>query len=379
MKKIVIAVDSFKGSLSAQEVAANIELGIRDIYSDCQVISLPLSDGGEGLLDSIEPLVGAQTKECMVHDPIGRLIKARYLIHNDTAIIEMAQACGLTLLAESERNPMITNTFGLGEMIVDAINQGCHEFMIGIGGSATNDAGVGMLAALDFRFLDPNGVIIETMGGQILAKIGAIDNSAVSESILNARFKVACDVDNPFSGPQGAAHIYAPQKGATPQMVEQLDLGLRNFAKIIDKSTGKNLQNIPGSGAAGGVGGAMVALLGAELSPGIDIVLDILRFEQVIADADLVITGEGKIDSQTTRGKAPMGVLNICKKHNIRVVALAGAVENRNQIDKIGFEKIYAVSPPEMPLNEAMKPEIAMKNIRRTAAKMVAEIGFSED
>lgn len=390
MKKIVIAVDSFKGSLSAQEVAENIELGIRKVQPHCQVVRLPLSDGGEGLIESIEPLIASHQAhqahqagqsqvglviQVMVHDPIGRLIKARYIIHNGVAVIEMAQAVGLTLLSDNERNPMITNTLGLGEMVMDAIEQGCREFVVGIGGSATNDAAMGMLVALGFRFLDGDGKVITKIGGEMLAKISAIDSSGVSDSVLHAKFTVACDVDNPFYGPQGAAHIYAPQKGATAQMINQLDAGLRNFAQIIGQTTGTNLQNIPGSGAAGGVGGAMVALLGASLSPGIDIVLRIIDFEKAIENADLVITGEGKIDSQTARGKAPMGVLRACKKHNIKVIAIAGAVSDRREVEKMGFWKVYAASPTEMPLSEAMKPEVAAKNVRHTASQAIVTFG----
>lgn len=371
MKKIVIAVDSFKGSLSPGEACEAIAIGINDVLEGCKIVKLSLSDGGEGLLSTIGPLINAREREILVDDPIGRIIRAKYLIDKDTAIIEMALASGLTLLDKDERNPMITNTFGLGQMILDGAEEGCRQFVIGIGGSATNDAGTGMLMALGFRFSDRNGDIIEHADGAMLCRVYDIDSSAVNDSILRSRFTVACDVNNPFYGPQGAAHVYAPQKGATKEMVEQLDMGLHNFACVIDKTKGITLQNIPGSGAAGGVGGAMVALLGAKLKPGIELVLKTLNFESEITDADLVITGEGKIDSQTTHGKVPMGVLNVCKRHKIRVIALAGAVQDEDVVAKMGFEAVCAISPLEMPLEEAMRPEVARRNLRKITAQVL--------
>jgi len=367
MKKIVIASDSFKGSLSSSEVAQAIQAGIRKIFPECETITIPVADGGEGTVDALVKGANGTIITCRVHDPLMNIIDAQYGILGDseTAIIEMAAASGLTLVPPDKCNPMKTSTYGTGELIKDALDKGCKNVLIGIGGSATNDAGTGMLQALGFGFSDKSGNQLG-QGGRILEYISSIDTTGVINQVTDAKYTVACDVNNPFSGPDGAAYVFAPQKGADAYMVEQLDKGLKNFASIIRKTFKKDIDSLAGAGAAGGMGGSFVALLDAVLQPGIEMVLEALHFDKLIGSADLIITGEGKLDKQTAMGKTPMGVLHAAEKQNIPVVAIGGTVEDTDIIDKLGFAAILPILPYPVPLEQAMEKSFARQNIIRT-------------
>lgn len=373
MNKIVIASDSFKGSLSSIDVANSAEKGILSVYPHCKVTKINVADGGEGTVDAIIEALDGKKITITVSDPLGRPIKAEYGLTSDTAVIEMATASGLPLLSPDERNPMKTSTFGTGEMIMDAINRGCRKFLIGIGGSATNDAGTGMLKALGFRFYDNNGKELTPGCGGILADITRIDDSAVPQSVKESQFIVACDVDTPFCGPIGAAYVFAPQKGADSQMVKELDNGMASFAKVINNTYNIDIVPISGAGAAGGLGGAFKAFLNATLKKGIDMVLDAIDFDTKIQGADLIITGEGKIDSQTPKGKTAAGVLARGKLAGIPVIAIGGCVEMCDALKQMGFAGIYPILEEKVPLELAMQHDFASANVTRTITRILSK------
>ena len=394
--KIVIASDSFKGSLSSIEVAESVEKGILDVLPSCNVVKVAVADGGEGTKEALCQTLGGKTVEIPVEDPIGRTINASYVILEDgiTAVLEMSSASGLTLLTPSERNPMRTSTYGTGQLIADALARGCRRFLTGIGGSATNDGGMGMLKALGYRFLDADGNELSGIGAS-LSKVCRIDDSRVLQAVRESEFIVACDVDSPLYGPDGAAYVFAPQKGADPEMVRALDDGLRHFAEVtamymnssenglsanLDKKDGCLLFNgnviqdmslMPGAGAAGGLGYAFVTFLGARLKRGVDMVLDAIVFDTMIEGADMVITGEGRIDAQTLTGKTPYGVLQRASRQGIPVMALAGLVDLD---DSSGFTAIRQITPPDMRLSEAMLPAVASANLRRTISALLQQV-----
>lgn len=373
--KIVIAIDSFKGSLTSQEVAEATAESIHTHFPACAIESIPIADGGEGTLSVLAQNENTSPYSVMVHNPCMEIIPAQYVIAQDgeTAFIEMANASGLPLIAPTQRNPMETTSFGTGELIKDALDKGCTRFIVGIGGSATNDAGTGLLQALGFRFLDIHGNKLST-GGKILERIARIDSSRKHPSLKNAHFIVACDVRNPFYGPNGAAHIYARQKGADDKMIAKLDQGMQSFANLILKETGKDIAQLPGSGAAGGIGGGMAALLNAELKPGADILLERVRFQEKIADADLIITGEGRMDRQSLMGKIPGKILQAGLEKGIPVIAIVGCAEDLETLSKAGFKGIYTTKPDLMPLEEAMRPNIAKQNVQQTVSKYLTQI-----
>ena len=387
--KIVIASDSFKGSLASIEVARSVEMGILDVFPSCDVVKVAVADGGEGTMDALCQSLGGRFIRIPVQDPIGRTINASYVILEDgnTAVLEMSSASGLTLLTPAERNPMLTSTYGTGQLIDDAIGRGCRRFLVGIGGSATNDAGMGMLTALGYRFLDAEGNELSGAGAS-LSKVCGIDCSGVSQAVRDSEFIVACDVDSPLYGPDGAAYVFAPQKGADPDMVKALDDGLRHYADVVASYTGKipmhggpsctgetsimkDAASMPGAGAAGGLGYAFVAFFGARLQRGVDMVLDAVGFDSIIEGADLVITGEGRIDAQTLTGKTPYGVLQRASRQNIPVIALAGSVALD---DSSGFTAIRQITPPDMQLSEAMLPAVASANLRRTISALLQQV-----
>lgn len=382
MKKVVIASDSFKGSLTSQEVAEAVRRGITSILPDCEVVSICLGDGGEGTAKAIASVIPSHWMETTASDPIGRKITTQYAVCINegikTAIIELASASGITLLKNNERNPLYTSTFGTGEMILDAIRNGCRKFIIGIGGSATNDGGTGMLEALGFRFNDSEGNEIKGCNGSLLNKIYSADASEVPEEVLSSRFVVACDVSTPFWGYDGATRIFAAQKGAGKEEIEILEGGMSSFAAMIKKQYGIDLQDIPGSGAAGGTGGALYAFLGARLTSGADLVLDYAGFEDAIKDADLIITGEGKIDSQTFRGKLPAAIHKRAAAGNVPVVAIGGIVDlDDKDVARSGFLDILPIQPaPESPeeLARAMDPATATVNISRTIREFLVKL-----
>ena len=372
MKKIVIASDSFKGSLSSAEVAACGERAVHRLFPDCKVVQLPVADGGEGTAETLTAALGGQSVTAIVHDPLGRLITARYgwIAQEQTALIEMAAASGLPLLPLEERNPWLTSTYGTGELIRNALERGCHKFLIAIGGSATNDGGMGLLQALGFRFLDAEGKELPGCGGS-LQQIQQIDSSGVLVDLAQCQFTVACDVTNPFYGPTGAAYVFAPQKGADAEMVEALDQGLRHFAQLIHTTQGIAIDQLAGAGAAGGLGGGLVAFLNARLTPGIEMVLDALRFDTQITGADLIITGEGKLDAQTCMGKTPLGILRRAQQQGIPVVALGGAVEASEALKQCGFLAVFPILPYPTSLTEAMDSSFTQQNIERTIAQVL--------
>ena len=375
MKKIVVASDSFKGCLSSMQVADAVERAALQTCPSCEVVKVDVADGGEGTMDSLQRALGGRKISAEVLDPLGRPIHASYVILKDgiTAVMEMAVASGLTLLSLQERNPLKTSTYGTGQLIADAFGRGCRKFLIGIGGSATNDAGMGMLEALGYRFLDSQGNLLHGCG-ESLEKVVSIDESSVNPALKESEFIVACDVEAPLYGPTGAAYVFAPQKGADSDMLERLDNGLKHFSKIVKRyqNPTQDSSNVPGAGAAGGLGFGFLAFLNARLEPGIDMVLDAIGFDDVIKGADLIITGEGRIDSQTLAGKTPYGVLQRAKRQGIPVIAIGGNVQlTQEEAKAVGFTSVLQVTPPGMPLNDAMNPETAAENIFRRAVTVI--------
>lgn len=373
MKKVVVAMDSFKGCLSSAAAGKAAEEGIKQVCPDCEVIRFPIADGGEGMLDVLVEANGGTYQKMIAHDPLMRPIETRYGVSGDQrmAFIEMAAVNGLPLLSETERNPMLTTTYGTGELILHAIEHGYREFMIGIGGSATNDAGLGMLQALGFRFFNQSGEILGK-GGEILDQVTSIDISTAHPALKDARFTIACDVRNPFCGPEGAAHVFARQKGADDAMIEKLDAGMKSFSRLLHSTIGRDITEIPGAGAAGGLGGAFLAFLNAELKPGIELLLRTLKFSEKIKDADLIITGEGRVDRQSVMGKVPFGILEAAKRQGIPVIVVAGSIEDTEILNQAGFRGIFSIVPSPMSLEIAMKPEIAKKNICRTVSQILS-------
>lgn len=369
--KIVIASDSFKGSMSSLDVATAASAGVIEVYPDSEIVSVNVADGGEGTVEAIVDALGGEIVKVQVSDPLGRKIETSYGIAGETAILEMAAASGLPLLTVEERNPWATSTLGTGEMIMDAIARGCRKFLVGIGGSATNDVGVGMLQAMGFRFYDANGELITQGCGGMLGSIVRIDDGLVSAAVKESQFTVACDVDTPFCGPEGAAPVFAPQKGADAEMVKRLDEGMASFAKVITEKYAIDIIPVAGAGAAGGMGGAFRAFLGATLKKGIDMVLDAIDFDTTIQGANLVITGEGKVDFQTAKGKTAAGVLNRAKQQHIPVVAIGGCVEMCDSLVQMGFAGIYPILEEKVPLEIAMQRDFAMNNVRKTVARIV--------
>ena len=347
-------------------------MGIKRVAPNCEIVKVPIADGGDGTMDTLVSALGGKKIKIKVHDPLMRPIEAEYgLVKNGgTAVIEMATASGLTLLSKEEQNPSITTTFGTGEIINDALQRGCHTFLIGIGGSATNDAGIGMLKALGFRFLDKKGEECDVVGNA-LQSIYSIDETRVSSKVYEAQFTIASDVDNPFSGTNGAAYVYASQKGANNKMVEELDKGLESFRQLIIEKKGIDLNTISGAGAAGGLGGGFVAFLNAQLKPGIEMVLQTIDFENHLQNADFVVTGEGKLDIQTTMGKAASGILDAARKKNIPVIAIGGSVEDKEALLKRGFTSLFSTTPNGMSIEEAMQEETAKENIAQTAEQLI--------
>ncbi|MDX1363172.1 MAG: glycerate kinase [Arenibacter latericius] len=377
MNKIVVASDSFKGSVSSMEIAENAELAIHKVFPDCEVIKIPVGDGGEGTLTALVSILKGELVSCTVNGPLLEPVLAQYGIIKGsyTAIIEMAAASGLTLIPQDKRNPMLTSTYGTGELIRDALDKGCRKFLIGVGGSATNDGGTGMLQALGFKFLDTKGEELG-YGGQILNEICAIDDTEVLPSVREASFTIACDVNNPLSGSNGAAHVYAHQKGADDQMILELDKGLSRFAKVIKEKFNKDVNSVPGAGAAGGVGGGFLGFLNASLKLGIEVVLDAIEFADLIRGAELIITGEGKLDAQTGMGKTPAGILKVAKKQGIPVIAIGGSVNAVEELNEAGFLSVLPLLPYPVSLEQAMDSEFTLENIRRTIEQQLRVIAY---
>ena len=374
MKKIVIAADSFKGSISSQRFADVCESAIAVALPDCEVVKIPLGDGGEGTVDALTAAWGGKSVDVTVADPLLRPTVARYGVSADgsIAILEMAQASGLPLLAPDERNPLHTSTYGTGQMIADALARGCRNILIGIGGSATNDGGLGMMSALGARFYDADGQRVAEKGcGADLELIAKIDLSYLNPLLDDAKITVACDVDNPLCGQRGATRVFSRQKGADDSMADRLEKGMLNYAEVVEKHTGINVAALPGAGAAGGLGAAFAAMLGARLMPGIDMVLEAVDFDNRIEGADLIITGEGRIDSQTVMGKTPFGVLTAARRRSIPVVALGGSVDYSPVLHEAGFAAILSIQTCPITLSEALNPDAASKNLYNTVIQVL--------
>ena len=371
MTRIIAAFDSFKGSLTSREAGEAFRRGFMAERPDAEVEVLAIADGGEGMAEAISEGVGGEMVSVVVSDPLGRKIEARYALINGgtTAVIAMSSASGLTLLKPEERNPLIASTFGTGELIVDALERGCREIIMGLGGSATNDCGVGMLRALGYRFYDAAGEeLCNTIS--ILERVESISTAERHPLLMGVKFTAAVDVDNPLYGAQGAAHIFAPQKGASPEMVERLDRALCHYAEVVDADAAE----VAGVGAAGGMGYALYTMLGARMRPGIEIVLALLDFERRAQGVALVVTGEGSIDAQTLHGKAPAGVLAAAQRLGIPVVALGGRVECESALLAGGFHAVRAITPHDQPTDVAMQRETAIANMERAARELARQI-----
>ena len=375
--KIVIAPDSFKGSLTAIEVSDAIEQGVKEIFPEAEIVKIPMADGGDGTVQCLVNATGGKILREKVTGPLGDEVLASYGILGDkkTAVIEMAEASGLTLVPENKRNPLITTTYGTGQLIKAALDQGCRKMIIGIGGSATNDGGAGMLQALGVKLLDREEKEVGFGGGE-LKKIFRIDTKYLDNRLSEAKVLIASDVSNPLCGSQGASRIYGPQKGATPEMIKKLDESLSYFAELIKRDLNKDVKDIPGAGAAGGLGASLMAFLNAELRPGIEIMIEIVKLEQAIKDADLVITGEGKIDSQTIYGKAPIGVAKIAKKYKVPVMAIAVILgEGADIVYQHGIDFLMKISEPPMSINDSKDNKISIirKSIKNVIKNMKSE------
>ena len=370
--KFVLAPDSFKESMTAKEVCIAMENGIRKIYKDVECIHVPMADGGEGTVQSlVDATEGVLYKE-EVTAPLENKVIATYGILGDgeTAIIEMAEASGLQLVPREKRNPLITTSYGTGELIISALNKGVKKILIGLGGSATNDAGVGMLQALGIRFIDEDGQDVGFGGGE-LSKIVDIDMSSFDNRILNVDIEVACDVKNPLTGENGASFVFGAQKGGNKETLEELDSNLKHYAEVVKRDMGKEIDKVEGAGAAGGLGAALIGFCNGKLESGIDLVIKYSNLEEKVKDADFVFTGEGSIDFQTKFGKTPIGVAKVAKKYNIPVIAFGGRIgEGIDELYSLGIDSVIGITPGVISLDEALSKgkdnlEISAENVVR--------------
>ncbi len=370
--KVLVAIDSFKGSMTSLEAGEAIRTGIHRIFPEAEVAVRPLADGGEGTVEALTIGMGGTLETITVTGPLGKPVQATYGRVDTTAIIEMSAAAGITLVPLAERNPLHTTTYGVGEIIKDAIQKGCRKFIVGIGGSATNDGGIGMLQALGFDLLDKDGKPV-SFGAKGLQTLTTISTQHVLPELNECTFKVACDVTNPLCGDQGCSAIFGPQKGATPEMIQQMDAWLQHYAALASSSlpTHNASSTYPGTGAAGGLGFAFLSFMHATLESGIRIVLEETRLEDYIREADLVITGEGRLDKQTVMGKAPIGVANIAKKHGKKVLAFAGCVTPEATIcNQHGIDAFFPILRTVVTLEEAMASANAKENMAATVEQV---------
>lgn len=352
--KIVIASDSYKGSNTSLKVAGLIEKGARVVFPDADVVKIPIADGGEGTVEALVSGLGGKIIQVNAEDPLNRQVSAFYGIIDGKAVLEMAAASGLPLLKENEKNPRKASTYGTGQVLAAALEAGYRDITIGIGGSATNDGGAGMAQALGYRLTDRDGGEIPR-GGAALADIASVDSSGVNPLLKDAKIHVACDVDNPLLGEHGASAVYGPQKGADPQMVKELDSALRHFADVVEDWKGRPMREIPGAGAAGGLGFGLTAFCDAEIKSGIETILDLVDFTEKIDGADLVITGEGKIDGQSIRGKVPIGVAARTAPAGLPVLAIVGDIgQGASAVYEYGIDSIMSTVDRAMPLEDAI-------------------------
>jgi glycerate 2-kinase len=355
--KIIVAPNALKGSLTADEAADAIITGIRRMPRECEIIKMPVADGGDGILEVLRAHIPGKMEHVEAADPLFRKRPVQFFVspQQSLAVVEMAKVSGLAMLSEDQRNPEITTSYGTGEVIREALNTGIRNIHLGLGGSATVDGGMGIACALGVKFLDHDHRELPPVGSS-LSMIRKMDLSGLDNRLKHVKMDAICDVNNPLLGPNGAAHIFGPQKGATPEQVKALETGLENLAKVILHETGVDIRDVPGAGAAGGVGGALLGIFKAELRPGIDVVLELLDMESHIQDADLVLTAEGQIDTQTVRGKAPAGVARLAKKHNVPCIALAGSIGPVNQsVYDSGITAVFSLCPGPLTLSQAME------------------------
>lgn len=373
--KIIVAPDSFKGSVSALEAASAIEQGIRRVFPDADIDKIPMADGGEGTVQSLVDATGGHIQTHQVLAPLENEVDAKFgiLAGGETAVIEMAAASGLTLVAPHERDPLRTTTYGTGQLIRAALEAGCRRLIIGIGGSATNDGGVGMAEALGVRPLDANGKQIPRGGGN-LGQLRSIDITGLHPAIGETETVVACDVNNPLTGPNGASHVYGPQKGATSEMIETLDECLAHFDNVLTQTLGRSFNDIPGAGAAGGLGAGLMAFLNAELRLGVDIMIEAVNLKERVKGAAIVFTGEGQLDFQTAFGKTPVGVAKVAKAHNIPVIAIAGGIgEGAEAVYAAGIDAMLGIAQEPMSLEDAVEDAtLLIANTAEQAARLIA-------
>lgn len=370
--KIVIAIDSLKGSLSSMEAGHAIEQGIRNVLPETKVLVKPLADGGEGTTEALVEGLGGDMVQVQVHGPLETPVNAAYGVirESNTAIMEMAAAAGIILVGKDKR-PLDATTYGVGEMIRDAITRGCRKFIIGIGGSATNDGGIGMLTALGYEFLDAEGKPAG-IGAGALYKVAKICDDKVMPELKDCHFRIACDVTNPLCGENGSTYIYGPQKGVTVELRDELDHAMGAYAQVVKAYNGTDYAKTPGAGAAGGLGFAFLSFLSGELLPGIELVLDAVEMDKAMEGADLVFTGEGRLDYQTAMGKAPVGIAKMAKKHGAKVIALAGAViEGAQECNEQGIDAYFPILRQVVTLDEAMDPATARKNMVETTEQVM--------
>lgn len=376
--KIVIAPDSYKGSLTAAEVARAMEVGVRRLYPEAETVLVPMADGGEGTVQALVDATGGCLVAATVTGPLGAPVEATFGILGDgmTAVIEMASASGLPLVSPESRNPMVTTTYGTGELIRLALDHGCTRLIIGIGGSATNDGGAGMAMALGAGLLDARDQAIK-LGAQGLAMLERIDLTGFDQRLAGCTVTVACDVDNPMTGPRGASVVFGPQKGATPEMVEQLDALLHHWSEVLRTCLGREVEHVPGSGAAGGLGGGLMALLSATLRPGVGLVAEAVGLRKRMEGAGLCLTGEGRTDEQTAHGKTPMGVAQIAKAYGIPVLCLSGGLGSGYEaVYQVGIDAVMSIVPGPITLQQAVDagPVLIADAVERTLR--VARIGL---
>ncbi|MBR5510207.1 MAG: glycerate kinase [Lachnospiraceae bacterium] len=370
--KVVIAIDSLKGSLTSMEAGRAIKEGILNVLPETEVIVKPLADGGEGTTEALVEGLGGEMVYVDVHGPLETPVKAGYglIQETGTAIMEMAAAAGIIIVGKDKR-PLDATTYGVGEMIKDAIQRGCRNFIIGIGGSATNDGGIGMLTALGYEFLDKDGKAVG-IGAGALKDVASIKADNAVPELKECNFKIACDVTNPLCGTNGATYIYGPQKGVTEDMRDDLDAAMANYAAVTKECIGTDHLNSEGAGAAGGLGFAFLSYLAADLQPGIELVLDAVEMEKTMEGADLVFTGEGRLDYQTAMGKAPVGIAKLAKKHGAKVIALAGAIiEGAEKCNENGIDAFFPILRKVVTLDEAMEAETAKQNMIKTTEQII--------
>lgn len=385
LKKILIAPDSFKGSLSSIEAANAMKAGVEealkvlDIDSRFIIKTIPLSDGGEGFARVAADVLEALEIKCKAHDPLMREIDAKYYIKGEEAFIDFAEASGLPLLDETERNPMVTSSYGTGEIIYDVIKKGAKKIFLGLGGSATNDAALGALQALGLKIFDEFGKIFgQPIKGSDIINIGKFEYDQLKDTLKEVEILLVCDVDNRFYGEDGAACVFAPQKGASIKDVGKLDNGLRKLAILLKNSGFIDVSDLKGSGAAGGAGGGFMAFTGAKRKRGIDFVLDLYEFDKEIEDSILILTGEGKADLQTLMGKVGSGVLSRGLKKKVPIVLLAGKIEDCDKLKSAGFSDVVSINTPETDILKMMDKEIARRNLSSTAKRIVLSNLFTK-